>query len=91
MSRDSPHGGRICGSGRRFSLKAGLRTGAGKESQPEGWTTNGGCWECAVRLAGAAEEGELVVGEGLGFAGARLSELGLAGFAEFLVLEVGED
>ena len=38
-----------------------------------------------------AEEGELVIGEGLGLAGAGLGELGLAGFAEFLVLEVGED
>ena len=39
----------------------------------------------------AVEQGHLVAGIDLGFAGAGLGQLGLAGFAEFLVLEVGED
>ena len=47
--------------------------------------------EDGVGSASAAEEGELVAGVDLGLAGAGLGELGLAGFAEIFVFEVGED
>ena len=47
--------------------------------------------EAGFRSGSALEQGHLVAGVDLGFAGAGLGELGLAGFAEFAFLEVGED